>query len=223
MREFLLHNRDLFDALASLAALITLFFVSLAALASRKQNILKTVPLLTLEYKDEKIYIRNVNRSFAYSLRSEPYIHVNADTNPFALMPVGKTVYKLSSSGANYIYSYQTLKPIQILANGEPVNSELRHYLFARLLDNKNGITLFYKDSQNHLFSTRVRSTHDSSTINNIVVFDIVSAPKYMPKYALHLWLKFGIRSLLTYINTSKSMIKVRRLQSKDNSSEQLL
>lgn len=212
MKDFFIQNNNLLGAIASLGAIITLFFVYLAALASRKQNVLTTIPLLTLEYKDEnqQLYIRNLNDSFAYRFKSEPYIHINLDKSPLSLAKTGKTIYKLSLKDGNFIAPNDERKELKVLAGNEEVKMKLWHYLFSILLNNKSGINLFYRDSQNHRFITRVRSRHDDKTINNNVVFEIVSSPRYMPNYAIHLWIQYSARTVSAYAQSTDFWIRLR-------------
>lgn len=210
MKEFFIHNSIVLGAIASLSAIITLFFVYLAALASRKQNVLATVPLLTLEYEDEQLYIRNLNNSFAYRFKSEPYIHINLDKSPLSLAKTGKTVYKLIFKEGNFIGPDENRKELKVIADDEELDNEIWHYLFSVLLNNNSGVTLFYRDSQNHRFITRVRSKHDDKTINNRVVFEIISSPKYMPNYAILLWLQYGIRTVFAYAQSADLWVILR-------------
>ncbi len=76
MSEFLNRDKDLLASIASIAAIISFFYVFLAALASRKQNILKTAPLLSLRYENGELTLTNLNEQFAHKFESEPFIHL---------------------------------------------------------------------------------------------------------------------------------------------------
>lgn len=209
MDAFFTKYKDVIAGIASLSAILSLYFLLLASLASRKENILKTAPLLTLEMKDGKLSVKNLNGKFAYRFKSENFYHINKESDIFGIFPVGMTVYRLEFSGTNYISSGQNNKTLKLISDNKSVTSELRHYLFARLLGSKRGLCLFYYDSQNHRFISRVNSDHDDSTINNNIILNVVSTPKYAPYYAIHIWIYFFFRSLHTYMKNYRALYKI--------------
>lgn len=197
--DWLVQNKDILASVASIATIISLFFLLLASLASRKQNILKTAPLFALSYINREIVLINLNKTFAYKFTSEPFIHVvNKAT---LLLEPGKYIYKLRFSGPNYISPNEDRRSLTLLVNNKPTNEGIMHYMFSRLIDESSGgIYLFFRDAQNYRFIMKVKTIHDDTTINNGVIFEVVKSLTYLPWYRIDIWLKYLIRTVLKRI-----------------------
>ena len=188
---------------ASIATIVSLYFVFLAAIASRKQNILSTVPILTIMLTrhddNEHLSVVNINHNYAYDFKSEPYFVFVDESDMLGLYRAGKTLHRLKFHGSNFIAPDDATKPLSLMVGGKEAEPGLRHYLFARFLKDE-AIYFFYKDSQNHRFIAGAKTEHDDSTINNQITFHVVSAPRYVPWYALHIWIWYAGRTCMTYV-----------------------
>lgn len=210
MKNFYINYRTLIPYVAYIASIISLFFVSLAALASRKQNILKTAPLFNLEINDDRLKLLNLNSGFAYELCSEPFIHISRDTSLLSLYKPSRYVYTIKLCGKNYIETNEESRYMDVLINGKKVETNIGNYFFGSLLSKskKGEICLFFKDSQSKRFITRIRALHDDSTINNRIYFNFYKPATYLPWYRLDIWVWYLIRSIKTYFYLYFKLIK---------------
>lgn len=200
MSNLLIRDKDLLTSIASIGALISLFCVYLAARENRKQNILRTAPVIAIGKKNGKIGVFNLNNRFAYNLHSERfYWTIIPDESGFNWMTPGRYLVKIELVAKNYIEPREDFHPLRIYLNNEISKDDFMEHLYLnRLMAGKTGIVFFFKDAQNHRFITQMKSVEREGLHNRDKDIQVLLAPRYLPWYSIF-WIWFWARSAGTY------------------------